>query len=132
MQVVLATGVSSRPNFMARSTTGTTAPRKLMTPLTHLGVFGTVVTVSYSMISFTLRMPMAYSSLARRKVRYCFCSTASLVAVVMACSLEPGKAEFALITRVFGFSIGLHNWCGMMQGPMLLRAWLDCICTGFV
>ena len=52
-QVRLVTRVAARPNFTARSTTGTTLPRRLMTPRMHGGASGTRVTVSYSMISRT-------------------------------------------------------------------------------
>ena len=45
-QVHRVTGLSGMPNFCARSTTGTTLPRRLMTPRTQRGVEGTLVTVA--------------------------------------------------------------------------------------
>src|SRR5579862_6749541 len=71
MQENLEILLEGNPNFTARSTTGTTLPRKFVTPRIQIGVFGTVVTASYSMISLTLTMLIAYSSPAVRKVRYC-------------------------------------------------------------
>src|ERR1700676_5452398 len=63
--------LAGNPNFTARSTTGTTRPRRFVTPRIQIGVLGTVVTASYSMISLTFPIPIAYSSPAVRKVRYC-------------------------------------------------------------
>ena len=57
------------PNFTARSTTGTTPPRRLKTPRIQGGVRGTRVTTPYSMISRTRRIPRAYSSPATWKLR---------------------------------------------------------------
>src|SRR5579862_395548 len=71
MQENLEMRLSVNPNFTARSTTGTTAPRKLVTPRIQLGVLGTVVTASYLTISFTFPILTAYSSPAVRNVRYC-------------------------------------------------------------
>src|SRR5579862_1201196 len=71
--------LGGNPNFTARSTTGVTLPRRLVTPLIHAGVLGTVVTVSYSMISRTLTMLMAYSSPAVKNVRYCVLLAGSCV-----------------------------------------------------
>src|SRR5579872_298837 len=71
MQENLEMLLAGNPNFTARSTTGTTWPRRLVTPRIQMGVLGTVVTASYSTISLTLAMLMAYSSLAVKKVRYC-------------------------------------------------------------
>ena len=59
MQVRRETGVSGRPNLRERSTTGTTEPRRLMTPRTERGTEGTRVTGSYWRISLTCRMPTA-------------------------------------------------------------------------
>src|SRR5262245_13689167 len=71
MQVRRLTGTGGSPNFTARSITGTTLPRRLMTPRMYGGVVGTFVTMPYSMISFTLSTPTAYCSSARKNVRYC-------------------------------------------------------------
>src|SRR6185295_8244676 len=70
-QVRFVIAVGARPNCSARSTTGTTLPRRLITPRTAAGALGTRVIVSYSRISFTLRMPKANSSPASWKERYC-------------------------------------------------------------
>src|SRR6185503_20176162 len=56
-----------RPNLIARSRTGTTWPRRLMTPRIQEGTPGTLVTLSSPMISRTWRMPRAYSSVPRWK-----------------------------------------------------------------
>src|SRR5271170_2494798 len=71
MQENLEISLAGIPNFTARSTTGTTLPRRLVTPRIQTGVLGTVVTASYSMISRTFTIAMAYSSPAVKKVRYC-------------------------------------------------------------
>src|SRR5208282_1037393 len=71
MQENLEMPLAGRPNLTARSTTGTTRPRRLVTPRIQTGVLGTVVTASYSTISLTFTMLMAYSSPAVMKVRYC-------------------------------------------------------------
>src|SRR5208337_2529208 len=63
--------LAARPNFTARSTTGTTVPRRFVTPRIQTGVLGTVVIASYLTISFTFPMLTAYSSPAVKKVRYC-------------------------------------------------------------
>src|SRR6201999_988069 len=70
-QVRLVTALDGRPKRASRSTTGTTAPRRLITPRTHGGIIGTSVTPWYSMISLMPRMPMANCSCASMKVRYC-------------------------------------------------------------
>ena len=69
-QVCPVMGVSRMPNFAARSTTGRTSPRRLSTPRIQRGVVGTFVIVPQRMISFTCRMPMAYSSPSMKKLRY--------------------------------------------------------------
>src|SRR5580698_1917704 len=71
MQENFVTRLDANPNFTARSTTGTTLPRRLVTPRIQVGVLGTVVTASYSTISLTFTMLIAYSSPAVKKVRYC-------------------------------------------------------------
>jgi hypothetical protein len=40
-----------------KSITGTTAPRRLMTPRMHAGIIGTSVRLAYQMISLMHRMP---------------------------------------------------------------------------
>ena len=59
------------PSFTARSTTGTTLPRRLNTPRTHAGMPGTRVTVSCSMISFTLQDAERVLLPGEEKLRYC-------------------------------------------------------------
>src|SRR5579863_971922 len=86
-------------NLAARSITGKTLPRRLITPRIHSGVLGTRVTVSYSMISFTLRRLIAYSTPPIMNVRYCwtFCSASWLFSCCLICMgalLEPGKVVF--------------------------------------
>lgn len=54
MHVRLPNTVTPLPNRALRSTTGTTEPRRLMTPRRNDGIIGTVVTWLYSMISRTL------------------------------------------------------------------------------
>ncbi len=71
MHVRRLTGTVGSPSFTARSTTGTTLPRRLMTPRMYGGVVGTRVTMPYSMISLTLSTPTAYCSSKRKNVRYC-------------------------------------------------------------
>src|SRR5215472_4562112 len=81
--------LAGRPNLTARSTTGTTLPRRLVTPQIQGGVFGTAVTVVYSMISFTLSRSKAYSSPAVKKVRYCLAVAAGFASFTacIVCSL---------------------------------------------
>src|SRR5215831_6552269 len=88
MQLRRVTGLGVRPNFTARSTTGTTLPRRLITPRMKRGALGTVVTVSYSMISFACRIPTPYSSSPTQNVRYWVCSGSAAV-VVMSAPLKP-------------------------------------------
>src|SRR5579863_6106425 len=71
MQENLVTVLIVNPNLTAKSTTGTTVPRKLVTPRIHAGVLGTIVTASNLTISFTLPILTPYSSPAVKKVRYC-------------------------------------------------------------
>src|SRR5471030_131128 len=77
MQVRLLTGAGSRSSRRARLSTGTAAPRRLITPLIHGGICGTGVTPLYSMISLTTKIPMANISAPSRKVRYCPVAAAS-------------------------------------------------------
>ena len=69
MQVRVVTGVAASPSLTARSTTGTTLPRRLMTPRIEAGTEGTRVMISYWRISFTWRMPTAKSDPATEKDR---------------------------------------------------------------
>ncbi len=69
-QVRFVVALDGRPKRACRSITGTTAPRRLITPRTHAGIIGTSVTPWYSMISLMLRMPIANCSSASMNVRY--------------------------------------------------------------
>ena len=99
MQVRLVTALSGRRNLQARSTTGTTLPRRLITPRMKAGVEGTRVTTPCSMISRTRSTAIAYSPPASENVRYCARATdlaaVSLVLVVMLFSMSK-PPEFAL------------------------------------
>ncbi|MOA36330.1 hypothetical protein D3C78_1578450 [compost metagenome] len=64
-----------RPKRADKSTTGTTAPRRLITPRTKAGIIGTTVRLPYSMISLMHRMPMANISVPSMNVRYCASSS---------------------------------------------------------
>src|SRR6185437_5988661 len=70
MQLYLVTGALCRPKRVARSITGTTEPRRLITPQMQAGISGTWVRVPYSMISLTDMMPMPNVSPFSMKVRY--------------------------------------------------------------
>src|SRR5579864_4397894 len=99
MQVSFPTTLGGKRNLIARSITGTTFPRRLMTPRTHCGVFGISVTTSYSMISFTFSRLTAYSSPPIMNVRYCWTASAawffsSLVICIRVRLLESGKVVF--------------------------------------
>src|SRR5215467_1948320 len=106
MQESFVIALGGRPNLTARSTTGTTLPRRLVTPRIQDGVFGTAVTVVYSMISFTLSRSKAYSSPAVKKVRYCFALAATGFASFTACIVgslvcsEPREVVLFLTGRV--------------------------------
>ena len=71
MQVRRETSVVLPPKRADRSITGTTLPRRLITPRIKLGIIGISVRLPYSMISLTLRIPTANISPPREKVRYC-------------------------------------------------------------
>src|SRR5690348_13754952 len=83
------------PNFTARSTTGTTLPRRLMTPRMNGGALGIVVTTPYSMISFARRMRTPYSSSPTTNVRYCVWRGSVFVVVIALGSsrLEPREVR---------------------------------------
>jgi len=59
-----------KPNFRARSTTATAAPRTLTTPRSRPGVPGTRVRPSSGAISATRASGTPYSSSPRKNVRY--------------------------------------------------------------
>src|SRR5471030_2003016 len=69
MQERLPMVLTPRPKRADRSSTGTTAPRRLMTPRTQSGIIGTVARLPYSMISLMCRMPTANCSWPSIKVR---------------------------------------------------------------
>src|SRR5687768_12002412 len=81
MQLRGVMALSGKPNRSARSTTGTTRPRRLITPRTAGGIAGTRVRLSYSMISFTRRMSTAYSSPTSTKLRNCVRSTLAVLVI---------------------------------------------------
>src|SRR3954453_10613677 len=74
--VCFVTSRSAMPKRTARSTTGSTVPRRFSTPRTQAGMAATRVRVENSMISLTRRIVSAYSSAPRWNVRYCFSSVA--------------------------------------------------------
>jgi len=80
MQVRLVVAVMLLLKRADKSITGTTAPRRLITPRMHSGIIGTSVRPSYSMISLMPRMPMANISVPSMNVRYCLCSAAAWAA----------------------------------------------------
>src|SRR5262245_6862290 len=96
MQVEREISEGGSPNFTARSSTGTTLPRRLMTPRTQPGVRGTRVTAPYWRISRTRRMPSAYSSVPIPNVRYCGCSEPAESDSISS-SLEPGEIGVARV-----------------------------------
>jgi hypothetical protein len=73
-----------RPKRADRSITGTTAPRRLITPRTQSGIIGTVARLPYSMISLMCRMPTEYCSSPSMKVRNWLGSAAPLCSATMA------------------------------------------------
>src|SRR5688500_2304286 len=107
MQVRRLTGTAGSPNFTARSITGTTLPRRLMTPRMYGGVVGTLVTMPYSMISLTLSTPTAYCSSARKNVRYWRWLAASFSIVTS----EPLELRIHR-RRIDGATIGLQRTLG--------------------
>src|SRR5574344_1852848 len=98
MQVRRATLVDLPPKRQDRSMTGTTAPRRLITPRMKGGIMGISVTLPYSMISLTLRMATANISPPRVKVRYC-CGVLS-VATSTPPRAGPGVGASWLIVRL--------------------------------
>jgi hypothetical protein len=83
MQLRLPMVLCARPK-RAKSITGTTAPRRLITPRTQSGIMGTVARLPYSMISLMCRMPTAYCSSPSIKVRNWLGSAAPLCKATMA------------------------------------------------
>src|SRR4051812_2771198 len=69
MQVRSANSAFS-PNFTRKSTTGMTRPRRLITPFTKDGTWGTGVIFCIRMISLTFSTAIPYASLSRTTVRY--------------------------------------------------------------
>ena len=63
------TCVGARPNLAEMSTTGTTRPRRLITPRMNDGIIGTVVRLRNSMISVTSRIGSAKVSPRSTKLR---------------------------------------------------------------
>ena len=80
MQVLLVTGVGGLPKRADKSITGTTAPRKLMTPRMHAGIIGTSVRLAYQMISLIAKMLRENISPPSMKVRYCLLSFTAFAA----------------------------------------------------
>src|SRR5512145_1392220 len=80
VQVRRVTSVRARPKRMDRSMTGTTAPRRLMTPRMKEGMRGTSVRAVCWITSLMERMSMAKVSPPREKARYWFRCSAWTVA----------------------------------------------------
>ena len=74
MQVFTVFSVLVIPNFSLMSTTGTTLPRRLITPRMNSGVRGTFVIVVKSRTSRTFEMSSAKTSSSSLNVRYCVVS----------------------------------------------------------
>ncbi|KJU81889.1 membrane protein [Candidatus Magnetobacterium bavaricum] len=71
------------PNFNRMSITGTTLPRRLITPRINTGVLGILVTLLNSSTSLTLVMSRANTSSANLKVKYCIVSVMLTTAIVL-------------------------------------------------
>src|ERR1035441_3504186 len=82
MQVLTVFSVFDISKHSRRSTTGTTLPRRLMTPLMKSGVRGIFVMVVKSSTSRTLETSMANTSSANLNVRYCRVSVISVTLIV--------------------------------------------------
>ena len=78
MQVLRVFSVFDIPKHSRRSTTGTTLPRRLMTPAMNSGVLGIAVMGVRSSTSLTFATSVAKTSLPSLKVRYCRVSVISL------------------------------------------------------
>src|SRR5688500_1917544 len=102
MQVQRPGTLAGRPNFTARSTTGTTLPRRLITPRIHSGVRGTRVTAWYWMISRTRNTPTAYSSSPTRNVRYWGCWALPGVAPCVAVPISEPRVLGGLVATGAG------------------------------
>ena len=83
MQVLRVRSVFDISKHSRRSTTGTTLPRRLITPLMNSGVRGISVMVVKSSTSRTLATSIAKISLPSLKVRYCRVSVISVNAHVV-------------------------------------------------
>jgi hypothetical protein len=70
MQVFTVFSVADMPNFTRMSTTGTTLPRRLITPRMNSGVRGTLVIVVKSKISRTFPTSSPKTSSPSLNVRY--------------------------------------------------------------
>ena len=81
MQVLRVLSVFVISKQSLRSTTGTTPPRRLMTPAMNSGVRGIWVMVVRSRTSLTLATSVAKISLPSLKVRYCRVSVISLTLI---------------------------------------------------
>src|SRR6202142_1974134 len=89
MQVRWVYSCSGRPNFSRRSTTGITFPRRLMTPLTWAGVWGTAVPNSSRPSSKTRYFPPRSSLLSAAAV--CLSKTVDPMSLLSRVpSLPPG------------------------------------------
>src|ERR1022692_1381881 len=82
MQVLTVFTVFDISKHNRRSTTGTTLPRRLMTPLMKSGVRGILVIVVKSSTSRTLETSMANTSSASLNVRYCRVSVISVTLMI--------------------------------------------------
>lgn len=105
MQLRLVMALGLRPKRADRSITGTTAPRRLITPRTHAGIIGTVARLPYSMISLMCRMPTANCSSPSMKVRNWLGSAAPLCSAAIA----PTRQLTPYVIMLFAES-GLADW----------------------
>ena len=74
--------VFDMPNFIFKSTMGTTLPRRLITPRINSGVPGTFVMAVKSSTSRTFEIFTAKTSLSSVKVRYCAISVIGSVIII--------------------------------------------------
>src|SRR3984957_17714210 len=82
MQVLTVFSVFDISKHKRRSTTGTTLPRRLITPLMKSGVRGILVMVVKSSTSRTLETSVAYTSSPNLNVRYCRVSVISVTLMI--------------------------------------------------
>ena len=76
-QVSMVFSMGDSPSLTRRSTTGTTCPRRLMTPRMKSGVRGTLVTLVNARTSRMRWMSIANSSRYSMKVKYCEAATSA-------------------------------------------------------